>query len=123
MGELLAFHEFENQEPLALGLIKAVNGGDIRMVERSEDLSLALETRDTLLISREARGEDLDRDLSAQLRVARAKHLAHSARAERRKNLVRTEACSRSQHPAFGIYFLFFAVARRLLHPGPHVLL
>ena len=43
-------------------------------------------------IAGEGFGQDLERDVAIQLRVARAIHLAHAARAERGKDFVRAEA-------------------------------
>ena len=41
-------------------------------------------------ITRERVRQDFDRDVALQPRIARAIHLAHAARAERRNDLVRT---------------------------------
>ena len=59
--------------------------GDVRMVERREDLRFALEAREPIGIVANDVGQDLDRDVAFQLRVARAIHLAHAAGAERRR--------------------------------------
>ena len=57
-------------------------------------LRLALKPREPLRIGGERLGQDLDRDVAIQLRVARAIDLAHAAGAERRQDLVRAEACA-----------------------------
>ena len=48
-----------------------------------------------LLVLREPGGEHLDRDVAAEPRVARAPHFAHAAGAERRCDLVRSQALTR----------------------------
>src|SRR5262245_6823646 len=61
------------------------------MIERSQELCLALEPREALGIERKAFRQDLDRDVAIQFRVTGAIDLAHSTRAERRDDLVRTD--------------------------------
>ena len=60
----------------------------MRVVERGEHARLALEPRQALGVARELVGQDLDRDLAAELGVASAIHLAHAADAELREDLV-----------------------------------
>ena len=67
----------------AVGFFEAVDGGDVRMVQRREHLRFAAEPREPIGIVGERVGQDLDRDVAIQLRVARAIDLAHAARAER----------------------------------------
>ena len=74
-----------------LGL-EAVDRGDVRVVELREELRLALESRQALLVLGERRGQDLDRDLALQPRVGRAVDLAHPALAELGGDLVGAEA-------------------------------
>ncbi len=71
---------------------RAVNVGDIRMVERRQHLRLAAETGETVGIVRDGREQNLDRDLAVQFRIARAIDLAHAAGAQRRDDFVRPEA-------------------------------
>ena len=76
---------------------------DVGMIQRGERLRFALEPRDPLGIGREQLGQDLDRDVAIELRVARAVDLAHPARAEGGENLVRSEASAgRKRHELFG---------------------
>src|SRR5262249_12732462 len=58
---------------------KAVHLGDVWMTERRERLCLALEARQPLGIAPEEIRQDLDGDVAAELRVAGAIDLAHSA--------------------------------------------
>src|SRR5215469_2633251 len=58
---------------------------DIRMVQRSNGAGLPVEA------FRELRGRNFDGNVAAESRVAGSVDLPHSSRANRRKNLVRTE--------------------------------
>ena len=62
--------------------LEAVDVGDVRVVERGEQLRLALEAGEALRVGGEGRGQDLDRDLAPELRVGGAIDLAHAAFAE-----------------------------------------
>ena len=71
--------------------------GDVRMVERREDLSLPMETGKALGIADEQIRKDLQGDFSIELRVAGAIDLAHATRAEERDDLVGTQTRAGSQ--------------------------
>ena len=74
---------------------------------RGERLRLALEPRSTFAVQGDAVGQHLDGDVTIQLRVARAKHLAHAANADERHDLVRSNARSRREwHEVSGLYGL-----------------
>ena len=64
------------------------------MIRRVERLGLALKTGDALRVGDEGVGQDLDRHVAPEFRVAGAIHLAHAAGAERRQDLVRAKACA-----------------------------
>jgi hypothetical protein len=76
----------------AVALFEAVNLADVGMVQRGENLRLAFEAREPVAIKSEELGEDLQCDGAIELRVMRAIDLAHAARADGSKNLVRAEA-------------------------------
>ncbi len=82
---------------VAARVLEAVNRRDVRMIQRGQHLCLALEPREPIGIERERFGQDLQRDVAIQLRVARAIDLAHPACAERRLNFVGTELCAGRQ--------------------------
>jgi hypothetical protein len=63
----------------------------------TQDLLVA---RDALGILRERRGQHLECDLAMEPRVARAIHLAHAARAERRDDFVGPELVAGGQRHA-----------------------
>ena len=53
------------------------------MVQRREHLRFALKPGEAIGIAGERVGQDLQRDVAIQLRIARAIHLAHAALADR----------------------------------------
>ena len=57
-------------------------------------MRIALEPCHVVRIARQRRGQDLQRDFPLELRVPRAVHLAHPARAERREDLLWAETVS-----------------------------
>ena len=92
IGERRTLDELQHERLKSIGFFEAVNRRDVRMIERGEDLRFALEAREPLLIEGEAVGQDLERDVALERRVARAIDLAHTARAERGQNFVRAES-------------------------------
>ena len=67
---------------IAVAVFDAVDRADVRMIERGEQPRFALEAREPSGSRRERARQDLDRDVAAELRVARAIDLAHAARAD-----------------------------------------
>ena len=67
------------------------------MVERREELRLALEAGHAFRVGDEQIGEDLDCDVAPELRVMRAIHLAHASGAEWRHDFVRAQPGSCGQ--------------------------
>ena len=76
---------------------KAVDRGDVRMIQGGEHFRFALKTREPIGIDRKRRRQDLDRDLALEFRVARPIHLPHSAFADRRRDVVDAETRAGSQ--------------------------
>jgi hypothetical protein len=60
-GQRLAFDQFDDERANTLALLETIDGGDVRMVERSQDFGLALKTRQAIGIRRKRRGQDLQR--------------------------------------------------------------
>ena len=81
-GERRAFDEFEHERRDACALLQAVDGSDVRMIQRGECARLLLETSESVGMLREEVGQYLDCDGTMQLRVVRAIDLAHAAGAE-----------------------------------------
>ena len=59
-----------------------MDGRDVRMVQRGQQLGLALEACQPFGISGEGVGEDLDRDLAVEVRVESLPHDTHAAFAD-----------------------------------------
>jgi hypothetical protein len=90
-----ALDQLQHQERLTVGLLQPVDRGDVRVVERGEELGLAPEPGETLRIARHLGGKHLEGDVAAELRVLRAVDLAHPPRAERGHDLVVPETLAR----------------------------
>ena len=59
------------------------------MIERGEHTRFAFEARQPIAITGEGRGQDLDRDVAPEFRIARAIDLAHPSRPNRGEDVVR----------------------------------
>ena len=75
-------------------IFRAVDRGDVRVIERGEQLRLALQTAHVLRIVGNRRGQDLERDLAVEPGVGRAVDLTHAAGTERRDDLVDAQPSS-----------------------------
>ena len=60
-----------------------MDGHDIRMVEGRDDLSLALESAEPRCVACELVGENLQCNITLEVEIAGAIHLAHPARTDR----------------------------------------
>ena len=80
--EILALHQLEGEEGLPVGLLEPIDGGDVRVVEGGEEVSLALEAAQALRVVGHFGRQHLDRDLAPQRGVGRAVDLPHPARSE-----------------------------------------
>ncbi len=92
--EVLALDELHHERADAVRLLDAVDGGDVRMIERGERLGLAREPGEALGVGGDGGGQDLDGDVAIELGVAGAIDLAHSAFAKLRDDAIRAEALS-----------------------------
>jgi hypothetical protein len=70
--QILAFDQFHDQGADIPRFFETVDVRDVRMVERREHLRFALEPREPFGIGRQTIGQDLDRDVAMELRVAGA---------------------------------------------------
>ena len=86
------FYQLQHQRPRALGFFDTVDGGYVGMIERGEDLRFPLEAGQPVGISGEGVGQDLQRDLSIELRVGGMPDLSHAPLAEERGDVVVPEA-------------------------------
>ena len=72
LGQVLALDEFHDQRRDAVGFFGAVDRGDMWMIERGEQASLAVEAVAPRGIDAEDPWQHLDRDVAAELRVVSA---------------------------------------------------
>ena len=79
LRQIVALDEFHHEGGHAPAFFQAVDGRDVGMIQRGEGLGFTLEASQAIRVVRKRLGEDLDRDVAVQLRIARAKHLAHPA--------------------------------------------
>src|SRR5207245_4375720 len=84
--------EFEHQGCCATGFLKAEDRAEMPVIQRREHLRLASETRKAVGVSSEDIGQSFQRNVAIELRVARPIDLAHSAYANERNDLVRSDA-------------------------------
>jgi hypothetical protein len=96
LREILALDQLHDEGAYVTGFFKAVDIGDVLMVQRCQGLGFACETCDAVRVPREI-PQDLDRNVSIEPGVPRAIHLAHAARANQRDDFVRAEASSGRQ--------------------------
>ena len=110
LSERLAFDELHNEELSAFAFFEAVESGDVRVVELSEQPSFALESGQPLFVSGKLFGEGFDRDIPPEFSISSSIHLA-SSRQESPKATGRClcslfAACFRGgatlSHPYFG---------------------
>jgi hypothetical protein len=89
--ERAARHVAHHDERLFLVLAVVVDGDDVGVFERSDDLGFALEARAELLVEGELARQDFDRDLPLHVRVAREVDDRHPAPAQLAFNFITTD--------------------------------
>ena len=89
--ECRSVDELHHQRMDVGGVIEPVDLGNVGVTDGGENLRFTPEPRQAFGIRRKEVGQHLDGDITVQLGVAGAKHLAHPARAESGQDLVGTE--------------------------------
>ncbi len=79
LGQRGSVHELHRDRVVPVSLFDTVDLGDVRVIQRRKRLGLASEARDAIGIVLHEGREDLQRDVTLQLRIARTIHLTHSA--------------------------------------------
>ncbi len=97
-GEVFALDVLHRQEPHVLELVDAVDGGDVAVIERGQQLGLAFEPRQPRRILGDAGGQRLDGDLAAQGPIRGPPHHAHAAFTDPRRERVVQECLPGVQH-------------------------
>ena len=93
----LSFEELRYDERRIGVGADVVHGEDVRVAQCRGRAGLLLEAVEAIDIGREDTGQDLDRHVTPEPRIARPVYLAHAARAERGHDLVGPEASARFQ--------------------------
>jgi len=88
LSQRLTLHQLHRKKMNSIRVLKAVYGGNVRMIQRGQDLSLPLEPGQPLSILREPLRENLDGDFALQSGVVGSAHLSHAAFAQLRRDLV-----------------------------------
>ena len=88
LGQRLALEQLHRDEVLALVLVDLVDRADAGVVERRGGARLALEALERGRVLRHLRGQELQRDVAAELRVLGLVDDAHAAAAELRSDPV-----------------------------------
>ena len=89
--EALAAHVLHDDEVDAVGRLDLVDRDDVRMVQRRGRFGFLDKPLAAGLVRHPVVREDLDGDLAAEPRIARAIDLAHPARADEREHFIRAE--------------------------------
>ena len=88
LRERLPLQQLHGDEVLALVLVDRVHGADAGVVEGRGGAGLALEARERVRVLGQLRGQELERDVAAELRVLGLVHDAHAPAAELRRDPV-----------------------------------
>ncbi len=95
--ERLAAHELHHEIRAAFGFADVIDGANVRVAQRGSGTRLPLEPVPRRLIHEGFFGQNLDRHITIQARVARLIDLPHASCANRRKNFIRPQHRTCSQ--------------------------
>jgi hypothetical protein len=87
LGQGLAGDELHYEKAPTVGLLPAVDGRDVRMVQGRKRPGFPLEAGGAVAIMGHRLRKELECDFAAELRVGRPVHVAHSAGPEMRRML------------------------------------
>src|SRR5579864_9514343 len=93
----LPLDQFHDQRPRVSRVFQAINGGNIGMVQRGEDLRFALETSHAVGVRGERLRQDLDGHVPVEIGVAGAVDLPHASAAQQVRDSVRPQPRALSQ--------------------------
>ena len=94
LRQIVAFDQFHDEGGHALAFFEPVDTRDVGMIQRGKGLRFALEAREPIGVVCKGFGQELDCDISVQLRIARAIYLAHAPGPQGGKDFVRPNACA-----------------------------
>ena len=92
IGERRSVDQLQDERVSLTAVLEPINRPNVRVVERGQHLRFALEACEAIGIERERIGDDLQRDVASQFRIARPIHFAHAAGPKGGEDLVRAEA-------------------------------
>jgi hypothetical protein len=97
--EALSFDVLEDEVGDPIGFADVVQSANMRVIQTRGRTGFPLESPESVPMGFEAGRQDLDGDRAAEAQVSPAIDLAHSARAQRRKDLVRAQTrADRERH-------------------------
>ena len=103
------FDQLHDERLHAVRLLKAVDVGDVRMVQRGEDLRLSLESSESVRVRREGIGQHLQGIVPLEPRVMRSPDLAHAALANQGGDFIGAEAAAGADGHVRGFYAIGLA--------------
>ena len=104
VGKRGPIDQLHHQRRHVVGFFQAVDRGNIRMIERRENLCFALETRHALAVAGKLIREDFNGHVTAEACIMREINFAHASSAEQRRYLVGPQFCARGQtHKCAGL--------------------
>ena len=105
LRQIVALDELHHQRAQAAALFESVDRRDLRMVQRREDLGFTGKSREAVGVVGDRVGQDFERDLATELRVARPIDLPHAAFADLGGDLVDAETgAGKEGQTALGLY-------------------
>jgi hypothetical protein len=97
----VAGNQLHDEGIRAVGMFKAVDRGDVRMIQLRQHFRLALKTGEPFGIVHERFRQNFDGYFASELGVVRLIHSAHATRADLREDFVRAEFCAGSDYHYF----------------------
>ena len=91
IAHIHGFEESGGVRAIVMELVEAVDVRDVRVIDGRQCLCFAREPREPIGIAGERVGQDFQRDVAIELRIARAEYLAHPARADAGDDFVDAE--------------------------------
>jgi hypothetical protein len=97
LRQRFTWHELEHQKARITGLLKIVKDSDVRVIQRSQNFRLSLESAHARRIARKFIRQDLDCNFTLQLGITRAIHLSHAALAQQCDDFMGSELSSNDE--------------------------
>src|SRR5262245_60877591 len=105
LDKRLAFDELKHEKARVVDFCDIVDGGNVGMVQRSEQLRFALESAGTVEVARKFLRQDFDGDVTLQFVVFGTIDLTHTALAEQRRDFVRAELLANLKRHQLRVFY------------------